>query len=55
MAAAAGWGLGRTPVHVIDREADSVGDYRRRHAAGYRFVVLADYHRSPCTRTASAS
>ena len=45
MAAAAGWGLGRTPVHVIDREADSVGHYRRWHAAGYRFVVRADCQR----------
>ena len=45
MAAAAGWGLGRTPVHVIDREADSVGHYRRWHAAGYRFVVRADHDR----------
>jgi hypothetical protein len=25
MAAARCWGLGRTPIHVIDREADSVG------------------------------
>ena len=45
MAAAAGWGLGRTPVHVIDREADSVGHYRRWHAAGHRFVVRADHDR----------
>ncbi len=45
MAAAAGWGLDRTPVHVIDREADSVGHYRRWHAAGHRFVVRADHDR----------
>ena len=45
MAAAPGWGLGRTPVHVIDREADSVGHYRRWHAAGHRFVVRADRDR----------
>ena len=45
MAAAAGWGLGHTPVHVIDREAASVGHYRRWHAAGYRFVVRADCQR----------
>jgi hypothetical protein len=45
MAAAGTWGLGRTPVHVIDREADSVGHYRRWHAAGHRFVVRADRER----------
>ena len=45
MAAAASWELGRTPVHVIDREADSVGHYRRWHAAGHRFVVRADRDR----------
>jgi hypothetical protein len=42
MAAAPGWGLGRAPIHVIDREADSVGHYRLWHAAGRRFVVRAD-------------
>jgi hypothetical protein len=45
MAAAEWWGLGRAPVHVIDREADSVGHYRRWHAAGHRFVVRADHQR----------
>jgi hypothetical protein len=45
MAAAQWWGLGRAPVHVIDREADSVGHYRRWQAAGYRFVVRADSQR----------
>ena len=45
MAAAQWWGLGRTPVHVIDREADSVGHYRRWDAAGHRFVVRADHER----------
>lgn len=45
MAAARGWGLGRAPVHVIDREADSVGHYRRWQAAGHRFVVRADHER----------
>jgi hypothetical protein len=45
MAAAARWGLGRAPIHVIDREADSVGHYRRWHAAGHRFVVRADRER----------
>ena len=45
MAAAQWWGLGRAPIHVIDREADSVGHYRRWDAAGYRFVVRADRER----------
>ena len=36
---------GPQPVHVIDREADSVGHYRRWHAAGHRFVVRADRER----------
>ena len=45
MAATRGWGLGRAPIHVIDREADSVGHYRRWHAAGHRFVVRADRRR----------
>jgi hypothetical protein len=35
-------GLGRTPVFVIDREADSVGHYRAWGKAGRRFVVRAD-------------
>ena len=34
--------VGRTPVFVIDREADSVGHYRRWHRAGRRFLVRAD-------------
>lgn len=45
MVAADGWGLPRTPVHVIDREADSVGHYRRWHAAGHRFLIRADRKR----------
>lgn len=45
MAAAEWWGLGRAPIHVIDREADSVGHYRRWHAADHRFVVRADHER----------
>jgi hypothetical protein len=38
-------GLGKTPVSVIDREADSVGHYRRWHAAGHKFLVRADDYR----------
>jgi Transposase DDE domain len=45
MAPAPAWGLGRELIHVIDREADSVGHYRRWHAAGYHFVVRADSQR----------
>jgi hypothetical protein len=42
MAAARGWNLGRQLVHVIDREADSVGHYRAWHRRGHAFVVRAD-------------
>ena len=34
-------GPGREPVFLIDREADSVGHYRRWHRRGHRFVVRA--------------
>jgi hypothetical protein len=37
--------LGKTPVFVMDREADSVGHYRRWDAAGRRFLVRADDQR----------
>lgn len=42
MAYAAERALGKTPVFIIDREADSVGHYRQWDAAGFRFVVRAD-------------
>jgi hypothetical protein len=45
MEAARAWGLDRPLVHIIDREADSVGHYRLWHAAGHRFVVRADAER----------
>ncbi len=45
MAAAPGWKLPCTPIHVIDREADSIGHYRTWHAAGRRFLVRADRER----------
>jgi hypothetical protein len=38
----AGLGLGREPVFLIDRAADSVGHYRRWAKDGRRFVVRAD-------------
>lgn len=39
MQASRQWGLGKPLVHVIDREADSVGHYRQWQAAGELFVV----------------
>jgi len=42
MATARSWNLGKPLVHVIDREADSVGHYREWHRHGHRFVVRAD-------------
>ena len=35
------WNLGRPLIHLIDREADSVGHYRAWHAAGHSFLVRA--------------
>ena len=35
------WNLGRPLVHIVDREADSVGHYRLWHEAGHRFLVRA--------------
>ena len=35
------WNLGKPLVHIIDREANSVGHYRAWHAAGHRFLVRA--------------
>jgi hypothetical protein len=42
MTAARGWNLGKQLVHVIDREADSVGHYRDWQSRGHRFLVRAD-------------
>lgn len=39
-------GLGRAPVFLIDREADSVAHYRAWARAGRRFVVRADDNRN---------
>lgn len=36
------WKLEKQLVHVIDREADSVGHYRDWHSHGHQFVVRAD-------------
>jgi hypothetical protein len=45
MQASRGWDLPRTPVHVIDREADSVKHLRRWQRAGHLFLVRADDRR----------
>ena len=42
MAASGTWGLSKPLLHVIDREADSIGHYRRWHRAGHRFLVRVD-------------
>ncbi|WP_439622170.1 hypothetical protein [Gemmata sp.] len=42
MAASTTWGLSKPTLHVIDREADSVGHYRRWHRAGHKFLVRVD-------------
>lgn len=39
------WGLERRVVHVIDREADSLGRFRRWDAKGHLFLVRADDRR----------
>jgi hypothetical protein len=45
MTAAAGWDLARPLVHVIDREADGLAQFRTWAAAGHRFVVRVDAER----------
>lgn len=39
------WDLAREVVHVIDREGDSLGDFRRWNAAGHCFLVRCDDRR----------
>ena len=39
------WNLPCSALHVIDREADSVGHYRAWHAAGHHFLVRGQDHR----------
>jgi hypothetical protein len=41
----AGWGLERKVVHVIDREADSLGRFRCWDAKGHLFLVRCDDRR----------
>lgn len=45
MRASLTWGLAKPLLHVIDREADSVGHLRRWHGAGHKFLVRADDRR----------
>lgn len=45
---AAKWNLPRQVVHVIDREADSLGRMRSWHAAGHLFLVRCDDRRVLC-------
>lgn len=40
-----GWQLGKQVVHIIDREADSLGHYRSWQAAGHLFLVRGDDRR----------
>ena len=42
MKAAQGWELPRTPVHIIDSEADGLVQFREWSKAGHLFVVRAD-------------
>lgn len=42
MQASAQWALGKPIVHVIDREADSVGHYRQWDAAGHKMLIRGD-------------
>lgn len=39
------WDLPRRVVHVIDREADSLGDFRRWDELGHKFLVRCDDRR----------
>jgi hypothetical protein len=40
-----GWKLPRKPVHIIDREADSLGHFRQWGPAGHLFLIRADDRR----------
>ncbi len=45
MEASRTWNLGCRALHVIDREADSVGHFRAWHAAKHHFLVRGHEHR----------
>ncbi len=36
------WNLGKTLIHVIEREADSIGHYREWQSRGHQFLVRAN-------------
>ena len=42
MRASRRWNLDKSLLHVIDREADSVGHYRQWDDDGFKFLVRAD-------------
>lgn len=48
MEEAEGWGLERRVVHVIDREANSLGRLRAWHDRGHLFLVRCDDRRVRC-------
>jgi hypothetical protein len=45
MNASQGWNLAKPLLHVIDREADSIGHYRQWDKAGHRFLIRGDDRR----------
>lgn len=45
MRTASQWGLNQSIVHVIDREADSIGHYRSWDRNGFRYLVRGDDRR----------
>jgi Transposase DDE domain len=45
MTASVSWGLARPVVHVIDREADGLAQFRTWASGGHRFVVRVDADR----------
>ena len=55
MRAVAGLGLGGPLVHVIDREADALAQYRDWQAAGQHFLVRAKGGRKVCWQGAELS
>lgn len=48
MQASQSWNLGKPIVHIIDREADSVGHYREWTTAGHKVLIRADDRRVLC-------
>jgi hypothetical protein len=53
MTAATTWGLDQPVVHVIDREADGLAQFRTWASAGHQFVVRVDANRRVCWRDQS--